>query len=160
MQEPRGQFRGDRDGASIRHLPSAAPRFPFILCLRIPDRLPLHVRGCVRPSAHERHNVISDPAGARAARQPDERTGVGQLELVLDRGRSVAPGELMWRHYTIQRVSAGGIFANCSIALVTRRQTAAAAYRHPGKLIRAYCATNNLGLCRNILAACRGDLAE
>jgi len=70
----------------------ATARFPFILCLRIPDCLPLHVRGCVRPSAYERHNVIFDPAGAGATRQPSGRARVNELELVFDQGRSMLPG--------------------------------------------------------------------
>ena len=70
-------------------LPSTALRFPFILCSRIADRLPLHVRGRVRPSAHERHNVIFDITGARAAGQPGRWTRVRQLEFALDRRRSM-----------------------------------------------------------------------
>src|SRR5215469_8152668 len=41
--------------------------FPFVLC-RFAHRLPSHVRGCVRPSADERHDMIL-VAGAWAGRQ-------------------------------------------------------------------------------------------
>jgi len=74
-----------------RSLPSAAFRFPFILRLRVPDCLPLHVRGCVRSSAHERHDVILDVTGASAARQLGRLTRMRQLELALDRGRALPP---------------------------------------------------------------------
>jgi len=71
---PRGRFCGDRDGAPIRLLPSAALRFPFVLCLRVPDRLPLHVRGCVGATARKRFDMILYPAGTSAARQAGRRT--------------------------------------------------------------------------------------
>ena len=60
--QPAGRYGGERNSPAIGSLlPRAAFRLPFILCLRIPDRLPLHVRGRIRTTAHERHNVIFDP---------------------------------------------------------------------------------------------------
>jgi hypothetical protein len=60
--------------AIISRLPSTPLRLPFILCLRISLRLPLHVR-----------DRISTAAGELAT---GRRARVRQLELALDRGRS------------------------------------------------------------------------
>ena len=49
-------------------------------------RLPLQVRDRIGTAAREWDDVILDVAGARATGQPGRGTGVGQLELALDRG--------------------------------------------------------------------------
>ena len=43
-------------------LATATLRFPFILCPRLADRLPLHVRGCVGATARQRFDMILYPA--------------------------------------------------------------------------------------------------
>ena len=73
-------------------LSRAAFRCRFILGFRVPDRLPLHVRGRVRPSARQRDNMVLDVTRAGLARQPSRWTRVRQLELTLDRGRSGLSG--------------------------------------------------------------------
>jgi hypothetical protein len=67
-------------------LPSAALRFPFTLCPRIPDRLPLHVRGRIWTTAGKRDDVVLDVTGTGAACATGCRARVAQLELALDQG--------------------------------------------------------------------------
>ena len=75
--------------AIISRLPSTPLGLPFILCLRISLRLPLHVRDRISTAAGERQDVVLDVTGARASRATGRRARVRQLELALteaDRG--------------------------------------------------------------------------
>ena len=78
--------------AIISRLPSTPLGLPFILCLRISLRLPLHVRDRISTAAGERQDVVLDVTGARASRATGRRARVRQLELALDRGRSILFG--------------------------------------------------------------------
>jgi hypothetical protein len=74
--------------AIISRLPSTPLRLPFILCLRISLRLPLHVRDRISTAAGERQDVVLDVTGVRTSHATGRRARVHQLELALDRGRS------------------------------------------------------------------------
>jgi hypothetical protein len=89
MRRTAGRHGRDRDQAATGSpLTSAAPRLPFVLCLRIADRLPLQVRDRIRTATDKREDMVFDVTWARAACTAGCRTWVHQLELALDRGRS------------------------------------------------------------------------
>jgi hypothetical protein len=102
-------------------LPSTPLCLPSVLSLRVPDRLPLQVRGHVMPSAGQRYNVVLNVTRADAAPQSCCWARVAQLELALDGGRSILLGRSRNRQNDARRrarpkISKAGAILSPSLA--------------------------------------------